>query len=126
MKPDFDRFFEYIDGIVDRVSNPIYFWLIFASYVVYIAAFLGILYINTKYIHELSVFIQVFIATVLIIRFNPLRKHVLRESDITIIFASAVFLLINVGLTETVASYVKSVWSHKMEPKLDYFAKQYE
>ena len=104
--------FDIVDNILDKVASPIYYWLIFLLYFIYIAVFFGIFYVNKQYINHLSIFIQVFIAIILMVRFNPLRHHVVKPSDNTIIFASAFFLLVNVGLTETLGNYVKKVWSN--------------
>jgi len=113
-----DPIFNTIDNILDKIANPIYYWLIILLYLIYLAAFFGILYINNTYIHHLDIFIQTFIAVILIIRFNPLRKHVLRESDNTIIFASAIFLLMNVGLTAGADVFLSKIWTNHIKPIL--------
>ena len=102
--------FDTIDRILDKIASPIYYWLLILLYFLYVAVFFGLFYMNTIYINHLSIFIQVFIALILMIRFNPLRHHVVKSSDNTIIFASAFFLLMNVGLTQTVVSYMKKLW----------------
>ncbi len=111
--------FDMVDRILDKVASPIYYWLIFLLYFIYIAVFFGIFYVNKNYIEHLSVFIQVFIAIILMIRFNPLRHHEVKSSDNTIIFASAFFLLVNVGLTQTLGSYVKKVWTNNISPSIN-------
>jgi hypothetical protein len=110
--------FDIIDRILDKIASPIYYWLIVLLYFLYLAVFFGLFYMNAKYLNHLSIFIQIFIAVVLIIRFNPLRNHVVKSSDSTIIFASAFFLLMNVGLTETLGSYVKQIWKNNNIPPL--------
>lgn len=113
----FENFFGIIDNILDKIASPIYHWLIILLYIIYLAAFFGLLYVNNAYIHHLDVFIQTFIAVILIIRFNPFRKHVLKESDNTLIFASAFFLLMNVGLTTGVDSYMHKIWNNNIKPQ---------
>lgn len=113
----FEQVFGIIDNILDKIASPIYHWLIILLYIIYLAAFFGILYVNNAYIHHLDVFIQTFIAVILIIRFNPFRKHVLKESDNTLIFASAFFLLMNVGLTTGVDSYMHKIWNNNIKPQ---------
>jgi len=93
------------DKILDRYAVNVYYWLLFIIYFFYITAFLGFSFANVieyKYAHFLSIFIQTFIAFVLIYRFHPFRTHSLNQGDIAFIFGSAVFLLTNVGLTEWV------------------------
>lgn len=112
-------FFEMIDRVLDKITSPIYYWFLIMIYFLYFATFLGILYVNKSYIHNLSVFMQTFIAIILIIRFNPLRKHNLREGDNTLIFGSALFLLINVGLTERFSNYVHKMWDNNIKPNIN-------
>jgi hypothetical protein len=52
--------------------------------------------------------IQIFIAFILIIRFNPIRHHTFNKSDSDIIFASALFLLLNASLTKDMITYLKT------------------
>ena len=105
-----NTFMSVVDNILDQIANPIYYWLIIIIYIIYLAVFFGIFYVNNSYIHQLDVFIQIFIATILIIRYNPFRKHIFHENDNTIIFASAFFLLMNVGLTEGFSAYIQRLW----------------
>jgi hypothetical protein len=70
-------------------------------HIAYLAAFLGILYIDESYIHYFSTFIQFGVCLFLIVRFFPLRKiHEITKLDISIIFYCATFLLMNVVFIE--------------------------
>ena len=100
-----------IDTFLDKIASPIYFWLIGLLYIVYLAAFLGMFYVNPAYIRWLSIAIQVFISGVLLIRFNPFYKHVVHDGHNVLVFACAFFLLMNVGLTESVLHKIQTVWS---------------
>ena len=66
----------YIDAFVEYFSAPVYHLLILLLYITYIIAIIGITYINPNYTRYLSILIQSFIALVLMIRFNPLRKKI--------------------------------------------------
>jgi len=77
-------------------------------YLSYAAAFLGIMYVNPKYIANLSLAIQTFVCSFLIYKFHPLRNHKLDPFDGTIIFASALLLLANMGLTQYVLTTIRS------------------
>lgn len=88
-----------IDAILEGVASPIYFWLLIFIYVFYISAALGVWYVYPEYLHNLTNFTQIFVALVLLWRFNPLRKNTrLHEFDERFITASACFLLVNAGL----------------------------
>ena len=100
---------DIIDTFVDIIKNPIYLFLILLINALTIAAYFGILNYNVKYIDYLNIGIQLFICIFLIIRFHPFRKHHLKEFDANIIFGSAVYLLVNLGLTEYVLHYVNNV-----------------
>lgn len=106
-----------IDSFVDIIKKPIYLFLIILIHLLYIAAYFGILKYNVKYIDYLNIGIQFLICIFLIIRFHPFRKHHLKEFDANIIFGSAVYLLINLGLTEYVLHYVNNV----LEVKTRYY-----
>lgn len=104
-----------IDKFIREMSLPIYYWMIFSLYFLYLVTILGISYFSnmTSYIHYLSSFIQVFVAIVLIIRFNPFRHIKLVDSDVPLIFASALFLLLNAGITGWILSYtINSIKDH--------------
>ena len=100
---------DIIDTFVDIIKKPIYLFLILLINALTISAYFGILNYNVKYIDYLNIGIQLFICIFLIIRFHPIRKHQLKEFDANIIFGSAVYLLVNLGLTEYVLHYVNNV-----------------
>ena len=82
-------------------QNLIFTTTILILHVIYFAFFLGIRYINEKYIQWLSTFIQFGVCIFLIIRFFPLYKiRELTNLDVSIIFYCATFLLMNVVLVE--------------------------
>jgi hypothetical protein len=98
-----------IDNIFDLIKKPIYLFLIILVHLLYITTYFGLLSYNVKYIDYLNIGIQLFICLFLIIRFHPFRKHHLKEFDANIIFGSAIYLLINLGLTEYITHYVNNV-----------------
>lgn len=108
-------FLDRIDVFLDTVANPVYFWLIGLFYVVYLAAFFGVVYIQPTYIHWLTIWIQVFISVVLLIRFNPFRKHASNGCNHVLIFACASFLLLNVCLTLSVFNKIQSAVVHNVD-----------
>jgi hypothetical protein len=95
---------EKIDDVVDYAGKH-YSYLSLALYSAYIVLFLGVVNFNPSYITELKLLMQVVVCVVLIYRFNPFRKHELKKYDATIIFSSAMFLLVNTGIAEVFERY---------------------
>ena len=99
---------DYIDSFVEYFSAPVYHLLILLLYITYIVAIIGVSYINTDYTRYLSIIIQLFIAFILMVRFNPLRKKLkCNNNDRTLVFASAFYLLFNDEFTNYVIDYFK-------------------
>ena len=94
-----------IDSAVENISAPIYYWLAGTIYLIYFASMFGIASVNPEYTDYLNNIIQVFIAVILIIRFNPLRKLSCTPNDRVLIMSSAMFLLINDGVSSLVRRY---------------------
>lgn len=88
-----------LDRLLEKVANPIYTWLLVLLYGTYISAALGLWYVYPDSVHLLTNAMQIFIASVLILRFHPFRKTIrLQAFDHRFIFASALMLLLNAGL----------------------------
>ncbi len=101
-------FTNFIDYMIEYFSTPVYYLLVLLIYVIYIVSAVGIAYINPDYAIYLNHVIQLFIAVVLIIRFNPFRKKLTCNiNDRTFILASSFFLLIN----DEFVQYLKSIFS---------------
>jgi hypothetical protein len=99
---------ESIDSLIDSFSAPIYNLLILILYVTYIIAIIGVTYINPEYTRYLTVFIQSFIAIILMVRFNPLRSKVqFTDNDRTFVFSAAFYLLLNDEFTQYIIDYMK-------------------
>jgi hypothetical protein len=97
---------------LDSIKKPIYLISIGILYLMYFLIFFGLFNINKEYTRLLGNFIQLGICLFLIIRFNPFRKHELREFDSVIIFGSAMFLLANLGITEYIIQFVRNKRSY--------------
>lgn len=92
--------FGMFDKIIDIIKKPFFNSLVFLIYLSYFLIFFGIVYVNKKYIQLFSDTLLIFVCLFLIIRFHPYRKHELRNFDAKIIFASAILLLTNTGLSK--------------------------
>jgi hypothetical protein len=80
-----------IDNALEKTYLP-FFGLILITNALYFTTYFGLMKIDQKYIEILNITIQLFICLFLLIRFNPLRDHELRQYDAKIIFASALLL----------------------------------
>jgi len=87
------------DGM-DTIKKKVYWGLFGLLYLLYGITFFHIINVNPMWIRLLSTTIQTLICLFLLVRFNPFRKHELREFDGEIIFASALLLLTNLISTE--------------------------
>lgn len=102
----------YIMGFFNYLSNnsaTMYYILVTFFYLAYILAFLGIYYVEPKYTEYLSIVIRLFVAIVLLIRFNPYFKVRFNENDKILISAAAFFLLVNTGVTEVLFYYFDKI-----------------
>jgi len=89
------------DRLVETAKKPAYLLTMGITYIGYIFLFLGISYISPSYITTFGNFMHIFICLLLIYKFNPLRGKIqLSEYDSQLIFLSATFILVNIGLVE--------------------------
>lgn len=90
-----------LDNILDFFGHY-YISTVGTFHVLYFLVLFGILSFNSTLLRGFHIFIQSFICLFLMIRFHPFRKHELREYDSRIIFGSAAFLLLNLGIVEII------------------------
>lgn len=102
MLPILNIFKEKITGFTDKLGISSYILLISFN-IVYFSALIGIILINTKYINIFNIIVHSVLCLFLMYRFNPLRKNIeIKFYDQVIIFSSAFFLLLNLGIVEVV------------------------
>jgi len=100
---------------VDHMKTPIFIFLVFTVHILYIGVFLGVLYIDEKYIRYLSTMIQTFVAIFLCVRFQPFNhEYIITDFDKQIIFYLATFLLLNVVITEIYSSFIRNETTDKI------------
>ena len=102
MSEPFFNLFYTIDNTLDKIKMPIYYLLIGTLYVLYFVLFIGIFYVDAKYIQLINNCLQLLVCLFLIYRFFPLRRHELHKYDSDIIFSCAVLLLINTGIGQII------------------------
>ena len=104
-----NKILEYLDEILEKIKRPMYLWVAFLPYIVYVVSVFGFIYLNPAYVELIKSLTQIIIAVILIIRFNPMKeKHQLKEYDETIIFGTALILITNASLTNSFVSYLRS------------------
>jgi hypothetical protein len=86
---------------LEKIKKRVYLLTLIIIYFIYGLVFLGIIPSTPSIVHYLTVFIQIFVCTVLLIKFHPFReKYELKEFDGEIIFGSAFIILSNLGFAE--------------------------
>jgi hypothetical protein len=102
---------------IDNIKRPVYLGTFIIIYVIYALVFLGIIPTTPKIITYLTVFIEVFICIVLILKFHPFRtKYELKEYDGQLIFGSAIIILTNLGFSKLMIHYLDQI-KHKIETR---------
>lgn len=94
------------DSLVDIIKKPVFVTSLLILHIAYLLIFIGIVTVDSHYLETLNIFIQLFIALVLIYQFNPLRTAELKAFDQDIIFGSSMILLTNLGITQ-IFSYIR-------------------
>ena len=88
---------------MDDYIKPAYFWLSIALYISYFVAYIGVYYVEPSYIELLSRTIRLLVCGFLVVRFHPFRKtYAFQSDDARLIFASAVLLLTDLGITQLI------------------------
>jgi hypothetical protein len=85
-----------------HIENFSHFFLmsLMVVHVLLVFIFLGVVYIDTKYVETVSSIIRICMCLILIIRFNPFTKAELKKYDRELIFTSAMLLLTNEAITK--------------------------
>jgi len=89
-------------ALEDKVGISSYLLLVIFN-VLYFTALAGVVLINTAYIDVFNVVVHTILCLFLMYRFNPMHKNiVIKDYDKVIIFSSALFLLLNLGIIEVI------------------------
>lgn len=99
-----------IDNLLDTVS-PFYVYLVGVLHIlnftyIILFAFFGIVILDQDYIKQYNRMIQMFVCVFLLFKFHPFREHTLKKVDSKIIFGSALFLLLNLGIVQFMNSTI--------------------
>jgi hypothetical protein len=103
----FSIFKEKTKDVDDKVGISFYI-LLFLFNILYFLSIAGVLFVNSNYINTFNVVVHSLLCLFLMYRFNPMNKTTtIREHDKAIIFSSAFFLLLNLGIVEFIKSIYK-------------------
>ena len=97
--------FDIVEEFVEKVKKPVYIGALTTLHLLYALVFFGFITYNSVSVERIDILIQLFICFFLMFRFNPFRKHELKQFDGEIIFGSALFLLANLGFTQYFEHY---------------------
>lgn len=86
--------------------EKIYYIILSLTYFIYITSFIGVLNFAPESMETLQFYFNLYIAIILLVRFNPLRKYKFTPFDQKIIFSSALFLLSTLSASK-LASFFK-------------------
>jgi hypothetical protein len=111
------KILENFETVIEHIKRPVYITTAFSLQLIYVLIFFKVIDYTPTIVHYLNEFIQVFVAVFLIIKFNPFKKHELKEFDSTIILGSAFMLLSNVGFTAFITSSFEKT-TNNIESKL--------
>lgn len=79
--------------------QKLYIYSIYLSYLLFVIAYTGVIFISPEYLQTLNTFIKYYVSLFLVIRFNPFIDHNLHNNktasfDRRIAFSAGVFLLL--------------------------------
>uniref|UniRef100_A0A6C0JR20 Uncharacterized protein n=1 Tax=viral metagenome TaxID=1070528 RepID=A0A6C0JR20_9ZZZZ len=75
--------------------------------IIYIVTIAGILIVNSEYINNFNIIVHSLLCLFLMYRFNPMQKTIeIKYYDKVIIFSTALFLLLNLGIVEFIKTRI--------------------
>lgn len=98
-----------IESNLERIKKPAYIAMMTLLYICYFVIYVGVFYIDPAYIDTLSKCIRIFICVFLIYKFHPFRHHRLQDFDAQLIFASAILILTDMGITQYMVDLTKNI-----------------
>lgn len=93
------------DSTLEIISKP-FKYVERIILILYITIYIGLLSVELSYVRILTKWFNTSVCLFLMYKFNPFRKHAFNENDGKIIFASALFMLTNLGITEVIKQTV--------------------
>ena len=107
------NFFTSIERKYNKISSYyVYFLtliqLLNISYIIIFFIF-GVKMFDNTFITKINFGLQILVCSILLLKFHPFRKHELHDNDGTIIFGSAVFIMVNLGIMEYINYVIYNV-----------------
>lgn len=91
-----------LNNFFKKYHEKIFFFSIYASYILYALVLFGLSTTAPKYLEYLKSFLKLYVSLFLLWRFNPLRKTKMTTFDQRVVFSCALFLLTTTTITEIV------------------------
>lgn len=101
-------------------KQTIYFITVILLHILYFFTFLGMIYLDERYVKLFNIGFQIGICVILLLRFNSYNQHKMTNFDRTLIISAASFLLFNLFMTELYHAYiVKTDWYNRFLEKIN-------
>ena len=97
-----------IEASLERIKKPTYTLMMLILYICYFATYAGLFYVDPTYVGALSKSVRIFICAFLLYKFHPFRQHKLQDFDSQLIFASALWILTDMGVTQYLVNSIKT------------------
>ena len=98
--------------ILISYQSKMFDYVIFLSYFLYIAIFLGLFSNAPKYLKTLSVVIRIYVSLFLIWKFNPWNNSTFTKFDKKLIYNTAIYLLTTTVLTDFTITYLTQIQTY--------------
>lgn len=94
-----------------ELYETIFTYALYGSYILYIIALLGITTFAPEYLDELRNFIKIYIAFILIIKFNPFIKYnkYLSNFDRKVVFSAGIYLLFTTSIIAIIETNIDKI-----------------
>jgi hypothetical protein len=90
--------------------NSIYFYLTTISAILYVAVLFGSFHFAPEYLIYITSIIKIYIALMLIYRFNPFTKKTsLSNDDKKMVFSSGIYLLLTTAIGDYLVAYKNNI-----------------
>jgi hypothetical protein len=90
-----------IHSRLHRAQSFLFDYVVLATYILYIVAFLGLSVSAPQYLSKLDQFLKIYVSMFLVVRFNPFRDAVpFTELDKRIAFSAGMLLITSSFLTQ--------------------------
>ena len=94
--------------MIKKLKETSYWYLVYASYILYIISFLGVSFVAPEYHNILIEVIKIYVCILLIYNFNPWGKKECTNLDKNLAFSAACFLIFTTVLGQSAILYTRN------------------